>query len=271
MNNFGRAIFYRINKYVSTSLINMSVQVAIKSVKENAVNKTRIYFQLLEPQSIKDELGNTLMHFARSKEMIQLLHQYSLDINVLNYYVEAPMHLAIENGDIEMLKAFLDCGVDVNSQNNYRKMTPLHLAIATKQAALVELLLEYHSDPEIKSTHNQDALYWAIYSNQTSTLKSMLHYMARKENVSSKSLLHYACQKNRLDVFKYLLINEPELSTIDETIGRTLFDLCWSMADIEWIYTLSMYGNVSELERKKIEDRIGTDEDYSDDIRLLYE
>uniref|UniRef100_A0A0D9VG43 Uncharacterized protein n=1 Tax=Leersia perrieri TaxID=77586 RepID=A0A0D9VG43_9ORYZ len=54
------------------------------------------------------------------------------------------LHLAVEEGDCEMVKLLLMKGADVDSSCSY--VTPLHVAALKNQAGAMKILLDYHAD-----------------------------------------------------------------------------------------------------------------------------
>jgi ankyrin repeat protein len=52
------------------------------------------------------------------------------------------LHVACQQGHIDVIEFLLENGADVNKQNENR-MTPLHLAIYAKQFSACKLILEY--------------------------------------------------------------------------------------------------------------------------------
>lgn len=52
------------------------------------------------------------------------------------------IHLAVENGDSEVVKLLVDHGADINS-SNYKKITPLAVACKLQDWQMVNLLLDF--------------------------------------------------------------------------------------------------------------------------------
>jgi len=55
-----------------------------------------------------------------------------------------PLHLAVQNGNIEIVKTLLARGYNLNARN-VDGLTPLDLAIATNNTAIAQLLLEHEN------------------------------------------------------------------------------------------------------------------------------
>lgn len=61
-------------------------------------------------------------------------------------FSDAPLHMAIQEGDIESVKKLLASGADINSTACITGESPLHRAITTKNAAMVKLLIDSGAD-----------------------------------------------------------------------------------------------------------------------------
>jgi len=65
-----------------------------------------------------------------------------------------PLHLAVQNGNIEIVKTLLARGYDLNTRNA-DGLTPLDLAIATNNTAITQLLLEHEDKVRTASKNGQ--------------------------------------------------------------------------------------------------------------------
>ncbi len=61
------------------------------------------------------------------------------------------MYLAAESGDLQLVRFYLELGVDPNYQHPEVMATVLFVSIKMGHAQIVELLLSYGADPMIKS------------------------------------------------------------------------------------------------------------------------
>jgi ankyrin repeat protein len=79
----------------------------------------------------------------------------------------APIHLAAESGYTDLVKLFLDHGVDVNlATRGKNRVTPLHIAAAKGQADVVELLLKSGAQVNARDANGKTPLHWAIAAGQ---------------------------------------------------------------------------------------------------------
>lgn len=79
----------------------------------------------------------------------------------------APIHLAAEAGYADLVKLFLDLGVDANLRTKGKnRVTPLHMAVAKGRADVVELLLKSGADVNARDVQNKTPLAWATAAQQ---------------------------------------------------------------------------------------------------------
>lgn len=81
-----------------------------------------------------------------------------------------PIHLAAEEGNVEMVKLFLSRGVDVNAPTEgANRITPLHFAAAKGHVAVVETLIAAGADINSPDLAGKTPLAWAVQSEQSGT------------------------------------------------------------------------------------------------------
>lgn len=68
-------------------------------------------------------------------EMINLLIAHNVDINVKNNDGNTPLHYAVMYKNMEMIKILIDNGANINAQNNF-EYTPLHFAVTNKYLSM---------------------------------------------------------------------------------------------------------------------------------------
>ena len=61
-----------------------------------------------------------------------------------------PLHLAVIDGNAEMVKVLLEAGADPNARDGDSE-TPLHHAARSGNAEIVRLLLDAGADPDVKN------------------------------------------------------------------------------------------------------------------------
>jgi ankyrin repeat protein len=69
-------------------------------------------------------------------------------LNTFDYICRTPLMWAVDAGHIEIVRALIDAGSDVNARDEARiGNTALHFAVEKERAEMVELLLRAGADP----------------------------------------------------------------------------------------------------------------------------
>ncbi len=124
---------------------------------------------------------------------------------------------AVKSGDINLIKSFVEKGVDVNTRNKYG-WTPLHWAAFRGKTEVVKLLIEKGADVNTKTTkgwwcgfikYGKDStpLYMAVNNGHTEVVKLLIEKGA---NVNAKDIngwtpLHVAALSGVTEVAKLLI------------------------------------------------------------------
>lgn len=130
---------------------------------------------------------------------------------------KSPLHLAVNQGNVELVKALLDQNVDVNRVTFYGD-TALINAAYTKNVAIIKLLLKKGADVNLKNNEGQTVMHFA-----TSEIIPLLLNYGSNIHASDYELctpLHYACEYADKKTIKLLLKNGADLNARD-SIGRT--------------------------------------------------
>lgn len=91
----------------------------------------------------------------------------------------APIHLAAEAGFTDMVKLFLDGGVDINLRTEgQNRVTCLHIASGKGRAEAVELLLKSGADVNARDSDDKTPMFWARRTNQDEIIDMLRIYDA---------------------------------------------------------------------------------------------
>ncbi|GLI78054.1 hypothetical protein PoHVEF18_006353 [Penicillium ochrochloron] len=168
-----------------------------------------------------------------------------LDNNAnMKAYGEAPpaLILAAIQKDESSIRLLLERGADPNA---HFLLTPLHLAAADDQPALLELLLSYGANVESRITCQdsppqpcQTPLHFAVNYGHISAAKVLLKGGAdvNKTYHDGMTPLHLAAQMGHLDMASFLLLHGADITAETEKTD-TLFSVA----------AASGHGNIAEL------------------------
>jgi ankyrin repeat protein len=92
-----------------------------------------------------------------------------LGINVdreCNASYERPLHIAIYNGQCEMVKTLLECGADPNLPMFHTNVRPIHIAAEAGNDEIYNLLLKHGAKPPLRDGHGRTSNKLRSRNNQ---------------------------------------------------------------------------------------------------------
>ena len=124
--------------------------------------------------SLRDYLGNTLLHAAVAKEAEQsaALILKAADVNAKNLAGKTALHAAAGTGRLNMTKLLLHAKADINASDVTGK-TPLMDAVQSKNKAMTNLLLEQGASPSIQEMYGRTAYHDAAETGDKALIESV--------------------------------------------------------------------------------------------------
>ncbi|XP_020288060.1 ankyrin-1-like, partial [Pseudomyrmex gracilis] len=144
----------------------------------------------------------------RHTEVIKLLLTSGCKVN--NYTKKSyntPLHFAVINGDIEIVKMLLDRSANINIGNQFGR-TPLHNAMENKKIEIAELLLDYGATVNASDSFGVTPLCLAVRQRHVDGVKMLLD---RSANVNTQTQwsgttpLHDAMENKQIEIAELLL------------------------------------------------------------------
>ena len=86
---------------------------------------------------------------------------------------QTPLHLAVEDGDLNLAKLCLDKGANVNALK-VNMSTPLHLAATGGDLDIVKMLIEHDANIEAKNSAQETPLHRAALFNRVDIVDYLL-------------------------------------------------------------------------------------------------
>ncbi|MEX1013493.1 MAG: ankyrin repeat domain-containing protein [Waddliaceae bacterium] len=105
----------------------------------------------------------TLLHRSAQfghMEIVKALIEAGVDLNTQTNYGYTPLHLAADNGHKEVVEALIEAGAKVNTQD-IKGDTPLHKAALRGNTEIVRALMLERADPDIKNNFELTPLDYA--------------------------------------------------------------------------------------------------------------
>jgi len=138
---------------------------------------------------------------------------------------EDKFHEAAQNGDLSLVKKYIELGVKTNYQGGRLKSTALYEAVNYDHYEIVVYLLEKGANPNITDNTGYAPINLAAYNNQSKMVQLLIKHKPDLNTQNSEGFtpLHYAVYNGNLEIVK-ILIEAGADSTIKEKDGYTAFD-----------------------------------------------
>ena len=149
---------------------------------------------------------------------ILLANQADKDPKNYAYNEETPLHIAAAKGFKEVVQVLLEFQVDKNMKNTNDKSTPLHLAVRNGCFDVCKLLLEDNVDKDAKDKNEDTALHLAAKQGLMDICKELIQSGAEKfpRNKNGKSPFDLANHESHQEVAIFLG-NLKKRSLMDNT------------------------------------------------------
>ncbi|CAD2093430.1 ankyrin, putative [Plasmodium vinckei lentum] len=130
-----------------------------------------------------------------------------------------PIHLASNDGNIEIIKYLLASGIDINSKTKIRKYTALHICAYKGDMSTVKFLVDNNANINALSYNNETALWCASISNHLDVCKYLLQNGALLYlNKKGDSVLHAASTMGNYEIVKLLIGNSANIKHLDANL-----------------------------------------------------
>ncbi|KAL7954774.1 ankyrin repeat-containing domain protein [Trichoderma compactum] len=116
-----------------------------------------------------------------------------IDVKAQDSRGETALHLAAQQGHLDVLRLLLQAAADVDTANG-RGETPLIRAARNGHTALVECLLQSGADALAEDNEKWTAFHWAIIGNSIDTAKLLLRYQANSDGLQLNKALDVAAE-----------------------------------------------------------------------------
>uniref|UniRef100_A0A8C6YSI4 Nuclear factor NF-kappa-B p105 subunit n=1 Tax=Nothoprocta perdicaria TaxID=30464 RepID=A0A8C6YSI4_NOTPE len=163
------------------------------------------------------------------------------------------LHLAIIHLHTELVKNLLevvpdlDCHDVINMRNDLYQ-TPLHLAVVTKQAAVVEALLVAGADVSLLDRHGNSVLHLAATEGDDKILGLLLKHkkitpVADLSNSEGLSAIHMVVMANSVSCLRQLIAAGVNVNAQEQKSGRTALHLAVEQENIPLAGCLLLEGD----------------------------
>ncbi|CAG2110484.1 unnamed protein product, partial [Medioppia subpectinata] len=173
-----------------------------------------------------DERGQAALHIAAElghEEVVDILLASNAFVNVRNKHGMTPLHLAARRGFNSIVKQLVLSHGALLDAFTLTKQTPLHLAAENGQLEVCNTLLTMKADVNATDNHSQTPLHLAAEHDHSEVLKLFLKHNPERLSVPNKNgytCAHIAAAKGSVAVIKELMRLNQE-SVINARISKT--------------------------------------------------
>ncbi|KAK9754189.1 Ankyrin repeats (3 copies) [Popillia japonica] len=204
------------------------------------------------PVNQADKEGRTALHLAAA---------YDIDGRCVNYLIEhkadpklkdvngfTPIHYAVAGNNVNALKYLLyavgNCAL---SGPDMPLTTPLHIAARNGNTEMLEKLMPYLSDPNVRNEHGCTPLLMAARHGYASCVQMLLRFGAKVsicDIPNGLSPVHHSAKNGHVHCLALLVDNAEDKSIIDlaDNLRRTALMLAVSNSHTDCVTTLIKSG-----------------------------
>jgi ankyrin repeat protein len=206
------------------------------------------------PEEYVNDDGNTLLHLATTvgdRRLIKQLSRLRFDLNSLNSFHLAPIHLAVFHNHLEALRTLHKLGANFTIRDDIGN-TILHLAADRGDDDFVFFIIETWKKINSKNEKGWTALHYACSRGHESIVKTLIDAGA-KATIAEGGItpLHLACYNNHSDIAIYLICqSDVDVGHCDDS-GMCALDIAESNRLIDVTQLLDHFGNRSNDENSQ--------------------
>jgi ankyrin repeat protein len=163
------------------------------------------------------------------QDMAQLLLANKADINVPNNAGYYPIHGAIHNGHLQIIKLLITHNTDINQVSLNTNVTPLYYSVGyssqTVDLGIIDYLLNNGANANIPDNTGYYPWHFASFKGHLEVMKILISKIPvidyKTSNADKYTALWLASQEGHLDVVKWLISNQADVNAFRESDGRT--------------------------------------------------
>ncbi|HOO32766.1 MAG TPA: ankyrin repeat domain-containing protein [Thermotogota bacterium] len=197
--------------------------------------------------NVKNDAGDTPLHIAAENgyvDVVKALIDTGADLFALNNRGYSPMHihLFVYEQDVEAVEWLLSMGVNANSDQNEEQVAPLHLAANNGDLQMVQLLVAMGADPRIKGYQGYTPLHTAVLRLNSEEQLAVIDYLLSlgvpvdiESDTGTTPLFEAILQESDPEIIAHLIdrgaiINHPDKS--GKTIAHHAAEMSWGAEDV---------------------------------------
>lgn len=223
-----RAIFEGSVDDMQAVLTGLNFDITQKVLGQNATDAIRTAINVEEPEVKRDVILKLAVEMIRISyrrnriEMMQAALEAGASPNIRNEEGFTLLHVAVLNGDAEMVKLLLKYGANQNKLNKSTMRMPIDDAVRMKNPEIVQILIAYGADMAHYDENGNTFIHAVIHTGQNELLKAILSWGVSTQirNNENKTLLHTAIETQNVEACRILLDNYA-LTDVADNNGNT--------------------------------------------------
>lgn len=166
-----------------------------------------VKYKLMDVLKSLNDLDQNCFHLlilSGRSNLLRIFLNLGVDVNQADAFGQTPLHLASMQNDQEFVNELLDCstGIKLNELND-DGFSPLHLAVVNNKLSIVKSLIDAGADVQKKNpTTGDSVLHMAVSEKQVSL--PMITYLIKydeqllfQENNARQNVYQVACNSNQ--------------------------------------------------------------------------
>ena len=189
---------------------------------------------------VKDNEGRTALHHATDNvhaSIVELLMERRADMDTVDVQGFAPLHMAIANNSLELVRCFLNAGANVNIADPKNGFVGLHIAAQEGFCDIMELLLDHaDTDINVQNIYGYTPLHSAAYCNRPDAVKMLLQRGADVRKTTDEGYTPIIAQlwTTALTLFLCYSITITQTSMRNVPLVASMEQLLWQSQPI-WV------------------------------------
>ena len=192
-----------------------------------------------------------LASFYGYADVAQLLFEYGAKVNVTNDKGFTPLHRACYSGHLNIVEWLLNCGADINAQDQIKGYTPAFHAYIKNNFVIVEFLINNNANIAVPNKNGYTPLHEICRLGDTDAIDFLINHGAdvnAKDSKDGNTPLHIACSKGKLESVKLLIKQHNADINSTNNYGRTPLQLaCSKKGPLNLIEFLINHGAIIDL------------------------
>ncbi|MDU8946650.1 ankyrin repeat domain-containing protein [Ovoidimarina sediminis] len=155
----------------------------------------------------------------------------SQDVNETDFFLGAPLHVAVVEERPEMVRILLEAGAEIDAPSELEARTALHLAADVGDEEMVLLLLQEGADPHAVDRSGKQAIHLATISGHSEVVANLLSagvMVDSREPGEGMTPLLIASLQGEVELVELLVSAGADIEATNAT-GRTPFFFSTSM------------------------------------------